>query len=46
MLDSKASKSLLEHDYLGKVLLDTETQGIVFAGNYTFQEGYECEFEM
>ena len=41
MLDSKASKSLLEHDYLGKVLLDTETQGIVFAGNYTFQEGYE-----
>jgi S-layer protein (TIGR01567 family) len=41
MLDSKATKSLLEHDYLGKVLLDTETQGIVFAGNYTFQEGYE-----
>ena len=41
MLNSKASKSLLEHDYLGKVLLDTETQGIVFAGNYTFQEGYE-----
>jgi S-layer protein (TIGR01567 family) len=37
----KATKSLIEHEYLGKVLIDMETQGIVFAGNYTFQEGYE-----
>ncbi len=37
----KAVKSLLEHEYLGKVLLDVETQGIVLAGNYSLQEGYE-----
>ena len=37
----KATKSLLEHEYLGKVLMDMETQGIVLAGNYSLQEGYE-----
>ncbi len=37
----RAVKSLLEHEYLGKVLLDMETQGIVLAGNYSLQEGYE-----
>ena len=41
VIGPKATKSLLEHEYLGKVLMDMETQGIVFAGNYTFQEGYE-----
>jgi S-layer protein (TIGR01567 family) len=37
----KATESLLEHEYLGKVLLDMEPQGIVLAGNYSLQEGYE-----
>ena len=37
----KATKSLLEHEYLGKVLMDMEPQGIVLAGNYSLQEGYE-----
>ena len=38
---TKAKKSLLENEYLGRVLWDTELQGITFAGNYTLQEGYE-----
>ena len=38
---SKAKKSLLEHEYLGRVLWDAEQQGKIFAGNYTLQEGYE-----
>jgi S-layer protein (TIGR01567 family) len=37
----KATKSLLEHEYLGKVLVDMEPQGIVLAGNYSLQEGYQ-----
>ena len=37
---TKAKKSFLEHEYLGKVLWDTELQGVAFAGNYTLQEGY------
>jgi S-layer protein (TIGR01567 family) len=37
----KATESLLEHEYLGKVLMDMELQGIVLAGNYSLQEGYE-----
>jgi S-layer protein (TIGR01567 family) len=40
----KASKSLLEHEYLGRVLLDVEaqgTQGVLLAGNYTLSDGYE-----
>ena len=41
MIGPRATKSLLEHEYLGKVLLDMETQGIVLAGNYSLQEGYE-----
>jgi len=38
---TKAKKSLLEQEYLGKVLWDTKLQGRTFAGNYTLQEGYE-----
>ncbi len=38
---TKAKKSLLEHEYLGRVLWDAELQGKTFAGNYTLQEGYE-----
>ncbi len=37
----KATKSLLEHEYLGKVLWDIEPQAIILAGNYSLQEGYE-----
>jgi S-layer protein (TIGR01567 family) len=37
----KATKSLLEREYLGKVLVDMEPQGIVLAGNYSLLEGYE-----
>ncbi len=38
---TKAEKSLLEHDYLGRVLWDAKLQGQTFAGNYSLQEGYE-----
>ncbi len=41
LLGRKATESLLEHEYLGRVLIDTETQGKAFAGNYSLQEGYE-----
>ena len=37
----KASKSLLENEYLGLVLIDKEQRGIALAGNYTLAEGYE-----
>ena len=38
---TKAKKSLLEQQHLGRVLWDAELQGKTFAGNYTLQEGYE-----
>lgn len=38
---TKASKSLLEKEYLGRVLIDEEYQGVAFVGNYSLQEGYE-----
>ena len=41
LLGSPAKKSLLEHEYLGMVLTDSEIKGIVLAGNYTLAEGYE-----
>jgi S-layer protein (TIGR01567 family) len=37
----KASKSLLENEYLGQVLLDSKLQGNISAGNYSLEEGYE-----
>jgi len=37
----KSSKSLLEQEYLGRVLLDTELQGNILAGNYSLEDGYE-----
>jgi len=37
----RATKSLLENDYLGMVLIDQEMRGIVLAGNYSLAEGYE-----
>lgn len=37
----KATLSLLENQYLGKVLWDVEPKGILLAGNYSLQEGYE-----
>jgi len=37
----KATKKLDRAEYLGKVLMDIETQVIVLAGNYSLQEGYE-----
>jgi S-layer protein (TIGR01567 family) len=37
-----ASKSLLEEECLGRVLLDTQLQGAnISEGNYTLEEGYE-----
>jgi S-layer protein (TIGR01567 family) len=36
-----SSKSLLEQEYLGRVLLDTELQGNILAGNYSLEDGYE-----
>ncbi len=36
-----SSFSLLEQDYLGRVLIDSELEGIIVAGNYSLQEGYE-----
>jgi len=38
---TKAKKSLLEHEHLGRVLWDSKLQGQTFAGNYTLLEGYE-----
>jgi S-layer protein (TIGR01567 family) len=38
---NKSSKNLIEQEYLGRVLLDTELQGIILAGNYSLEEGYE-----
>ncbi len=35
------SKSLLENEDLGRVLLDTELQGKILAGNYSLEDGYE-----
>ncbi len=32
---------MIEHEYLGKVLMDMETQVTLLAGNYSLQEGYE-----
>lgn len=37
----KASKSLMENEYLGRVLLDSKLQGNISAGNYSLEEGYE-----
>jgi len=37
----KASKSLMENEYLGQVLLDSKLQGNISAGNYSLEEGYE-----
>lgn len=36
-----ATKSLLEQEDLGLVLMDREPQGIAVAGNYSLAEGYE-----
>lgn len=41
LLGTTATKSLLEHEYLGMVLMDSELRGIIMAGNYTLSEGYE-----
>lgn len=38
---SNSSKSLLENEYLGQILRDTELQGYISAGNYSLEEGYE-----
>lgn len=35
------SLNLLEHQKLGKVLIDREIRGMIVAGNYTLAEGYE-----
>ena len=35
------SLNLLEHQKLGKVLIDKEIRGMIVAGNYTLAEGYE-----
>ncbi len=40
LMGKKATKSLLEHEYLGRVLMDSEMRGIVVAGNYSLAEGY------
>ena len=37
----KSTRSLLENEYLGQVLIDTEIQGKIVAGNYTLAEDYE-----
>ena len=45
-LDGKvSSKSLLEHGYLGRVLMDTELKGNILAGNYSLEDGYEMHIE-
>jgi len=41
LLGVKATKSLLEHEYLGRVIMDSEMRGTTPAGNYTLSEGYE-----
>ena len=35
------SLNLLEHQKLGKVLIDKEIRGMIVAGNYTLSEGYQ-----
>ncbi len=35
------SKSLLENEDLGRVLLDVELQGKILAGNYSLEDGYQ-----
>lgn len=35
------SLNLLEHQELGRVLIDKEIRGMIVAGNYTLSEGYE-----
>lgn len=37
----KASLSLLEHEKLGRVIMDSEVRGKVLAGSYSLAEGYE-----
>jgi S-layer protein (TIGR01567 family) len=37
----KDSLNLMEHDQLGKVLIDEEIRGKMVAGNYSLEEGYE-----
>jgi S-layer protein (TIGR01567 family) len=37
----KSSKSLLEHEYLGRILMDIEPRGKILAGNYSLAEDYE-----
>ncbi|MDD1761954.1 MAG: hypothetical protein LUQ59_06935 [Methanothrix sp.] len=41
MEDERSSKSLLEREYLGMVLLDMELKTKILAGNYSLNEGYE-----
>ena len=35
------SYSLLENDDLGRVLVDAKPQGVILAGNYSLEDGYE-----
>ncbi len=37
----KATLSLLEHEQLGRVIMDSEVRGKVLAGSYSLAEGYE-----
>ena len=37
----KSSKNLLEHEYLGRILIDMEPRGKILAGNYSLAEDYE-----
>ena len=41
LIGQKASKSLLEHEYLGRILIDMEPRGKILAGNYSLAEDYE-----
>ena len=41
LVGQKASKSLLEHEYLGRILIDMEPRGKILAGNYSLAEDYE-----
>ena len=41
METERPSKSLLEREYLGMVLLDMELKTRILAGNYSLNEGYE-----
>jgi S-layer protein (TIGR01567 family) len=42
---NSAPKSLLENEYLGRILMDMELQGSILAGSYPLQEGYECRIQ-